>query len=171
MNWTQIDKLEGCILAIDFGISGGFAWNKGELLLTREMPKTQSEILESIKSIEPDCVIAENVHAMPAQGVVSTATFMRGVGFIEGVVMTMNIPMTLINPLKWVEFTTLKRTKDFRNSKDKPDKLQWKKHLLWCARDQFPINLISLKTADAVLIWNYAASIDLGLTGVNTLRL
>lgn len=157
------------ILAVDFGKSGGFAWNEGVHLKTKEMPDSIKGIVDLLRDIEPDVVMGENVHSMPGQGSVSTATFMRGVGVIEGVCWAYEYDIELINPLKWVAFTTLKRTKHFVDEKGKKSKLLWKKYLLQIARDEFPASMISLKTADAVLMWNYRASQHLSLPGVENL--
>ena len=48
-----------------------------------------------------DHAYIEQVHAMPGQGVVSTATFMRAVGAIEACVQAYGIPMTHVTPQAW----------------------------------------------------------------------
>jgi crossover junction endodeoxyribonuclease RuvC len=46
-------------------------------------------------------VILERVSAMPGQGVSSMFNFGMGYGIIQGVVMAIGIPMTLVSPQVW----------------------------------------------------------------------
>lgn len=45
--------------------------------------------------------VIEDVHAMPGQGVTSMFTFGRGLGRIEGIIVTLGISMIYVTPAKW----------------------------------------------------------------------
>lgn len=68
------------------------------------------EVLDSLKSSYQQVVsVIEEVHAMPAfggggkkkQGIVSTATFMRALGVIEGVLIAKGIARHYVHPVAW----------------------------------------------------------------------
>ncbi|MFK0570598.1 hypothetical protein [Endozoicomonas sp.] len=46
-------------------------------------------------------VYLEQVHAMPKQGVTSMFNMGRSFGAIEGVISTINLPLTYITPVTW----------------------------------------------------------------------
>ena len=54
----------------------------------------------------------ELVHAMPKQGTVSIASFMKGAGIIEGVLAGLQIPTTLVIPQRWQKFMGVAKGKD-----------------------------------------------------------
>ena len=43
----------------------------------------------------------EDVHSMPGQGVATTFAFGRNVGFLQGILVALQIPYTLVTPRKW----------------------------------------------------------------------
>jgi crossover junction endodeoxyribonuclease RuvC len=59
---------------------------------------------KALKDMRVDCVVVEDVHAMPKQGVVSTFKFGMGTGIIHGVIGALRLPMTLVSPGKWKNF-------------------------------------------------------------------
>lgn len=144
------------ITAVDIGNEGGLCSNdfSGDVCL-RRMPGTHRDQWEAFLYGCPHVVVAENVHAMPGQGLVSTGTLLRNRGRLEGFCAALDIEPHFIEPLAWQQCFTLKRRKHF------PDKRQFKKHLMEVAKSLAPpslVNEITLQTADAFLIWNYAAS-------------
>lgn len=143
------------IMAIDFGKNGGFAWNFGEHLITRPMPDDTGDIAFLIHEVRPDKIYGENVHAFPGQGVVSVGTFMEDAGFVKGVCAAYHIPVELIEPKAWVMWYNIGKRSDFKRPGGENDTKAWKKHLQEQAQRLFPSADISLKVADAVLIWNY----------------
>lgn len=52
-------------------------------------------------------IVVESVHAMPKQGVASTAKFMRAAGSIEAVAELTGYPFVLVTPQKWKKFHSL----------------------------------------------------------------
>lgn len=144
------------ILAIDIGNEGGMFSNDctGKCFIAR-MPKTHRDQWMDFCGSNPHAVIAENVHTFGGQGIKSNGTLMANRGRIEGFAAALDISPQWIEPLAWIECFTLKRSKHFAT------KTLWKKHLMEIARKIAPgsiVNEINLHTADAFLIWNYAAS-------------
>lgn len=145
------------ILAIDIGNKGGLVWNHhpDKSLEIRDMPEDVMDRWFATALGNPDIIIAEDVHPFHGQGVVSTGTLMQNKGQVEGFASAMEIEIHWIQPIQWIECFTLKRTKHFSN------KPQWKRHLIEIAKsiaDGSFVNEINDKTADAFLMWNYAAS-------------
>jgi len=145
------------ILAVDIGNEGGLVFNRAKQsrLGIYRMPEFVKELWLLVEQIKPTIIIAENVHSMPNQGVVAIGTLMKNRGRLEGVAAAAGINPKFIEPLRWMECYTLKRTKHF------PTKTQWKNHLIGIAKGLVNENekpFIDKRTADAFLIWNFAAS-------------
>lgn len=164
-NFGKLERVDASlvnqrILGIDFGKKGGFCWNSPSFktLYVKKMPEGVPAIHEQILMCNPDAVFAENVHSMPGQGSVSTSTFMRETGRIEGILYSQQgITPTLINPQDWTKRYTERTSKEF------PSKPLWKKHLAEIAHNLFPELEFHDNQADAVLIWNYGAAMAVGL--------
>lgn len=145
------------VMAVDFGINGGFVWNDHDTLCWKVMPEL-AWIASLIKREAPRVLVGENVHPFPNQGAVSAATFGRGVGQIEGICAAHGVKMVFIQPEEWVRWYEIGKRSDFkRKSKGRivNDVTAWKKHLQAHAQKLFPNLSIHLHIADAVLIWNY----------------
>lgn len=94
--------------------------------------------------------ILEKVHAMPKQGVVSTAHLMENYGIMKGMLIALGIPFKEIPPQKWMKVLGIPpRAKT--ETKD-----QWKKRLIQLAKQLLPSESsnITKETADALLM-NY----------------
>lgn len=145
------------ILAVDIGNEGGMFANdfKYDSLSMARMPKThRGQWLKFMENC-PGVVVAENVHTFHKQGIKSNGTLMANRGRIEGFCAALDIRPQWIEPMAWIECYTIKRKKHFTTL------TLWKKHLAEIARKLAPeslVNEIDLHTADAFLIWNYAAS-------------
>lgn len=107
----------------------------------------------NIKIAAPTLIIAEDVHTMPGQGGVSGGSLMQSKGIIIGIAAAIGVKLVLIQPLKWIETFTLKRTKHFDS------KNEWKKYLKTIAEGLCPTHDFTLKTTDAFLIWYYYARV------------
>lgn len=155
---TLVNEKKLTILAIDIGNDGGmvFNWTPEPWLAVHEMPKEIEDQWKFMSSAQADIIVAEDVHTFPGQGIVSNGTLLKNRGRVEGMATALGIQIHWIQPLQWIECYTLKRTKHFSNKK------QWKKHLVQIAKDLMDDDemkaLVNEKTADALLIWNYAAS-------------
>lgn len=145
-------------LVVDFGDNGGFAWNDDGKLRVQDMPERLYEIRDFIEYVQPSCVWGENVHAFPGQGVSSVETFIRGQARIEGLLSAMRIKLNLIQPEEWTRWYDIGKRKDFQRMSRggmRNDTTAWKKHLQAHALERYPYLPITLKTADAVLMWNF----------------
>ena len=102
-------------LGIDVGLNGAIALvQDGELIGVVDMPtvtldrngkaKRQvsvPELVDIIKTFDPDEAYVEKVFAMAGQGVTSVFSFGRSLGVVEGVLTTMKIKTTLMTPQTW----------------------------------------------------------------------
>lgn len=144
------------IMAVDIGENGGFVCNDTlKDLGFADMPKSAKDRWECISFTRPQRIVAENVHAFPGNAAAASGKLLINRGQIEGFAGAMNVPITWIEPLKWIECFTMKRKKHF----DKRE--HWKKHLRDIAKELAPERYrgqINLKTCDAFLIWYYFAS-------------
>lgn len=149
------------VIAVDIGNEGGWvgnSWATKELHIERKCENLR-KTFKAWKELHPKVIIAEDVHAIPNQGIVSTGTLMRQKGEVIGMAAALGIEVQFIQPLTWIECFTLKRTKHFHPDSNKK---KWKNHLLEIAQSisPFPDDRITLKTADAYLMWIYAASLQ-----------
>jgi crossover junction endodeoxyribonuclease RuvC len=118
------------ILGIDPGLSGALAFfhvEKGHLSIV-DMPtvevirnnKKKNEInagalAHIIKVAQAEDTIhatLERVGAMPGQGVTSMFSMGRSVGIIEGVLATLEIPVTITAPKSWQKMANVRDGKD-----------------------------------------------------------
>ena len=66
------------------------------------------------------CVCAmEDVHSMPGQGVATTFAFGRNVGFLQGILVALQIPYTLVTPRKWQKEMWIAKDMVYTVRKDK----------------------------------------------------
>src|SRR4029077_14188043 len=62
---------------------------------------------KALHDIRVNHVVVESVHSMPRQGMSSTFKFGMGCGIIHGVSGALELPLTLVTPVKWKSFHTL----------------------------------------------------------------
>ncbi len=100
------------ICGIDPGLKGGigFITLDGKVRDFASMPVLKNGtksvvdahgVAHLLRTYKPDYVAIEKVHAMPKQGVTSVFTFGRGLGIIEGVLATLQMPYIDVNPQCW----------------------------------------------------------------------
>lgn len=63
--------------------------------------------------------LMEDVHSMPGQGVSSTFAFGRNVGFLQGILVALQIPYTLVTPRKWQKEMWIAKDMVYTVRKDK----------------------------------------------------
>jgi crossover junction endodeoxyribonuclease RuvC len=102
-------------LGIDVGLNGAIALVvDDELIGVVDMPtvtldrngkaKRQvsvPELVDIIKTFDPNEAYVEKVFAMAGQGVTSVFSFGRSLGVVEGVLTTLKIKTTLMTPQTW----------------------------------------------------------------------
>lgn len=106
------------IVGIDPGLSGAIAWLSadGHLIDVLDLPvvdvavggKTRRRMVPAILADmlladqrKPDHVFVEDVGPTPRDGAVGAFTFGRGFGQIEGVLVGLGLPLTLVRPQAW----------------------------------------------------------------------
>lgn len=63
--------------------------------------------------------LMEDVHSMPGQGVATTFAFGRNVGFLQGILVALQIPYTLVTPRKWQKEMWIAKDMVYTVRKDK----------------------------------------------------
>lgn len=115
-------------LGVDPGLSGALAVfdDEQKSLVIRDIPtlvvphgrgKTKTTlnlrgVLDVIRELKPDHAAMEDVHAMPGQGIVSTARFMRCAGQLDMAFAALSVPISYVSPVVW------KRDLQIRGDKD-----------------------------------------------------
>ena len=91
-------------LAIDPGVSGGFAFNHNDGLRVWKY-KSDADTIERIKLLNTTFTIhnaiLEKVHSSPQMGVRSAFTFGENFGLWRGLLETLSIPVRLVPPQEW----------------------------------------------------------------------
>lgn len=167
------------IVGIDPGQSGGISKLKLDgprwIPSAIAMPQTERDIADHLWSIYAEAkdseveliVFLEHVQPMPAirriktpsgeirqevnAGVVSTAKFMQGYGFIRGCVITIGMTLEDVRPQAWQKLLGCMTRGNKNISKSKAQQL-------------FPNLRITHATADCLLIGEYGRRVRLGLS-------
>lgn len=153
------------VLGIDPGKTGGLAImreaDRGRFLQAEcfKMPETERDIADLIRSLGPDFVMIEQVHAIPAfgkpcytckrRGGMSTSamfTFGQGYGFLRGCLIGCNYPFQEVRSYTWQRALNCLTKGDKNISKRKAQQL-------------FPDLKITHATADALLIAYYGVGL------------
>lgn len=143
------------LLAIDPGASGGLAWSNSEGTHCLAMPETDGDVLDLLRSIKASgverCVI-EQVGGYAGAAMPGSAMFNfgDGCGFIRGCLMALSFRVELVTPQKWQKHFSLGTVKTAGG------KGPWKRKLKEKAQQLFPNQSVTLKTADALLMLDYA---------------
>jgi len=154
------------IIAIDPGLSGGVALMRLGKVDCYPMPETQGDLLELLREVkeaadaegceeygpgELVCVL-EGVSGFAGKAQPGSAMFRFGehFGFIKGVVQALGIRLVLVRPQVWQKGFGLGTASACRT------KSEWKNKLKAEAQRRFPHLNVTLKTADALLMLEYA---------------
>jgi hypothetical protein len=148
------------IVAIDPGFSGGIAVAQFGKTDCSAMPDTEGDLLALLRGIktaadlEGDatvCVLEEvNGYAGRAQPGSAMFRFGEHFGFTKGVVQTLDMKLELVRPQKWQKGFSLGTASGCAS------KTEWKNKLKAEAQRRFPHLAVTLKTADALLILDWA---------------
>ena len=144
---------------------------KGAMAIIHE--NEDLEIVKFSKYLDPDginmndkfvgdlsnaVVYMEKVHAMPWDTPVTAFSFGRNVGYLEAIIKMNNGIINYVQPKTWQKELYLEKVQiDKRITNAKTEKAARKKSYVKYAQRMFPKykNLITLETADAVLIAQY----------------
>ncbi len=148
------------IVALDPGLSGGMAVRWFGKTDCWPMPETQGDLLErlreikSVAGLEGDelvCVL-EEVSGFAGKAQPGSAMFRFGehFGFIKGVIQALGIRLVMVRPQVWQKGFGLGTASKCAS------KTAWKNKLKAEAQRRFPQLNVTLKTADALLILEYA---------------
>lgn len=150
--------MQKLIIAIDPGKNGGISWidTKGEVH-AENMGDTPMDILEQIRRIKSsaegsDCVCyLENVGRGRAdENVSALCSFARHCGNLEAFLLAEGIPIIQVLPQKW------QKSLEIGKSTDCASKTIWKNKIKAKVQERHPKLKITLKTADAIGILDYA---------------
>ena len=141
------------ILAIDPGASGGIAHFADGRVIVEPMPATDGDIRDVLINwlAQSDVVYIEKVGGyIGGKGAPGSAMFNfgRNVGFLHGLIASMNVRCIEVPPQRW--------QKTIQAGTAKTHGTRWKAHLKQIAQQRQPGILITLKTADAVLLLEHA---------------
>jgi hypothetical protein len=150
------------ILAIDPGASGGIAWCEPDgNVWCIPMPDTFGDLVDALTSAKAtgySTAFVEEVGGFCGVGQPGSAMFKFGksCGVIEGALMALRFRIELVKPQKWQKHFGLGTTKQAGGKAD------WKRKLKAEAQRRFPTCDVTLKTADALLILDYARAQEVG---------
>lgn len=141
------------ILAIDPGASGGIAHYLDGRVIVEPMPGTDGDIRDVLINwlAQSDVVYIEKVGGyIGGKGAPGSAMFNfgRNVGFLHGLIASMNVRCIEVPPQRW--------QKTIQAGTSKTHGTRWKAHLKGIAQQRQPGIMITLKTADAVLLLEHA---------------
>jgi hypothetical protein len=141
------------ILAIDPGMSGGLAYLGPSGIVLNSMPATDQDIsvLVMDRLAISDVVYIEKVGGyVGGKGAPGSSMFSFGynVGFLHGLIAASKTRVIEVPPQRW--------QKTLGAGNKATHGARWKAHLKQIAQQRQPRQVITLKTADAVLILEHA---------------
>jgi hypothetical protein len=150
------------IIGIDPGANGGIAvgHDDGRLIAVAPMPATPKDLFDCLAEIHDDTpkeygeieAYLEKVGGMPGQGGMAMFTFGKGFGHLEMALLSLGIKTNEVTPQKWQKHFQL------GSSTKCASKTEWKNKLKAKAQQLFPNEKVTLKTADALLIYQYGCA-------------
>lgn len=147
---TFIGSEMNTFIGIDPGVTGGIAFLKiNASLQVYNCPKTPRDMVDLILNNVVFCCFAviEKVHSFPRDGKKAAFTFGHNYGLWVGMLSSLHIPYKEVSPQKWMKYYSTPR---------KLERKTRKIYLKKVAQSLFPKTKITLKTADAILLSNYA---------------
>lgn len=150
------------IIGIDPGANGGIAvgHEDGRLIGVATMPATPKDLFDYLQEIRDETpneygeieAYLEKVQGMPGQGGMAMFTFGKGFGHLEMALLSLGIKTNEVTPQKWQKHFQL------GSSTKCASKTEWKNKLKAKAQQLFPNEKVTLKTADALLIYQYGCA-------------
>lgn len=146
-------------VAIDPGKSGGIVWqDTAGQMVTAAMPAETTDtvaLLSSLRGIGIDTLVLEQLPRFVPMGGGKgipgsmAAVMFENFGIILGAAIALRFKVVRVPPQEWQKGLGL------GNGKDCASKAQWKNKLKGRAQELFPEVKVTLKTSDALLIWEY----------------
>ena len=146
------------LICCDPGKNGGFAWTNGDGEVgCARMPATEGDVIDLLRSARANGI--ERMILEDQTGCVgpnmrvsapSSFTFGRGFGVILGAAQSMGFQVELVRAQKWQKALSLGTKKDAGGNS------AWKWKLKAHAQRLFPSAQVTLETADALLLIEYA---------------
>lgn len=138
------------IIGIDPGDSGGIAWWGG----CCSMPDTATDLYELLRDLEPTHVYIEDVPKFMGPKIPGSriAVLFRSVGLCEMAGCAVGAKVILVKPHDWQKFYGLGTRKEAGSH------AAWKKKLRAEAQRRNPGVKVTLDTADALLIREFAVA-------------
>lgn len=144
------------ILAIDPGAGGGIVAQGIELFYCDHMPETEGDVVNYLRAVIADnrgiiCVIEDQTGCAGIRvSAPAMFKFGRGFGHILGVLGALGVRVETVRPQVWQKELGLgTRAKGM-------SKTEWKNKLKAKAQQLFPTVHVTLATADALLLLEYA---------------
>jgi hypothetical protein len=143
-------------IAIDPGASGGLAWRDTDgQAQSCKMPATEGDVVDLLRHLSissPATAYVEKVGGFTGQGQPGSAMFNfgRGVGVLHGALLALGVRVIEVTPQKWQGHIGI------GTSKGSASKAAWKNRLKAEAQRRFPDQKVTLSTADALLMLEYA---------------
>ena len=142
-------------IAIDPGVSGGIAYfnfSTGKLEAV-PMPSTQLdaiEILKKLKALNYDRLVIEKIPKFAGKAIPSstTAVLFENLGILIGAAMVLQYRIERPTPQEWQKELGLGTSKGMT-------KTEWKNKLKARAQELYPGTPLTLKTADAALLYEF----------------
>jgi hypothetical protein len=119
------------------------------------MPDTEGDVVELLRELRAsgiEVAVIEEVGGFAGKNQPGSAMFKfgRGFGFLLGCCMTFGFRVELVRPQKWQAIFSLGTARQCAS------KTEWKNKLKARAQQLFPNCSVTLKTADALLLLEYA---------------
>lgn len=147
-------------ISIDPGASGGIAWKFLGKVEAFPMPDTWADVVDYVRDIAcrmetegfTPIVHMEKVGGFCGKNQPGSRMFNfgEGYGYIQGALCALNVKCVLVRPQEWQKALHL------GTSKESGSKTAWKNKLKAEAQRRFPELKVTLKTADALLLLDYA---------------
>ena len=149
------------IIAIDPGKSGGIAVQDHHgMTAGYKMPDTEGDVVDYIRALtanvgtsEERTAYLEQVGGFTGEGQPGSAMFKFGEGFgiIKGALIAFGWRIIMVRPQVWQKRLGI-------GTKGAMSKTEWKNKLKAEAQRRFPSQTVTLATADALLILDYATA-------------
>lgn len=145
------------IVAIDPGLSGGLAWRRDDgSVQSAPMPDTEGDVADVLRSLKAEdyttLAVIEDVPWVVGAKVspAAVAKLHRNVGFLHGALHAYGFPVIRVLPRVWQSGLGVGTRRESGSGS------VWKNKLKAEAQRRFPGQSVTLKTADALLILDWA---------------